>query len=341
MGLFSKKPNAPGDAFWDAYQKAAKKEKPEFFAALEEALQNYPQGWQGYFLLGLYYDCGCRLPFDPQKAEDCYKRARAGASGDAEGRKWLDNFFQWYDKPAFMLKTKLSEQTLRMRKIGFAAFNTFEHHQKLLTARIKNEYDSEIFFRLFNSCLSNATKVEGWSYGEYACNAEVLGEFFLDVNLAEIPDDLDMDNVNKGLEHMLKREKKESKRFGKALDDAYDALAAGHPKDDDNYVPPEVTGFPAYFLAMDNYGTGIYARLGKIEQNLKVCAGRLSYAATLGSAFAIDEYARLALESPTNWNAMNQEADGKLKEKLTKSLKECAEAGDELAKAYCVKVMMR
>ncbi|MCC8099848.1 MAG: hypothetical protein LIO78_07290 [Clostridiales bacterium] len=341
MGLFSKKPKSPGDAFWDTYQKAVKKEKPEFFDALEEALQNYPQGWQGYFLLGLYYDCGCRLPFDPQKAEDYYKRARAAASGDAEGRKWLDNFFYWYDKPAFMVNTKLGEQTLRMRKIGFAAFNSFGHHQKVLTARIKNQYDSELFSNLFSSCLSNATKVEGWSHGEYACNAEVLQEFFLDVHLAEIPDDINMDDVNKGLEHMLKREKKEKKVFDKSLDDAFKAMEALHPLDDDERVPPEVTGIPSYFLAMDNYGTGIYAGLGKINKNVEMCAYRLSYAAMFGSAFATDEFARLALESPSNWNVMNQEEKGKLKENLAKRLKECAEKGDELAKAYYVKVMMR
>ncbi|MCD7829490.1 MAG: hypothetical protein LUG58_03550 [Clostridiales bacterium] len=338
MGLFSKKPKSPGDAFWDAFGKASN--KPKQFEALEEALRNYPQGWQGYFLLGLHYDCGCVLPFDPQKAEDYYKRARAAASGDAEGMKWLDNFFYWYDKPAFMVNTKLSERTLRMRKIGFAAFNTYQYQQKVLTrgivSRWVSTYDSEVFWQLFLACV-----LASGAEREYKCNAEVLNEFFNDVQTADIRAEFNMDDVNKGLEHMLAREKEEKKAYNKSLDDAMEALAAGHPKDEDDRVSPEVTGFPTYFLAMDNYGTGIYARLGKMKKNVDTCAYRLSYGGLFGNAFAVDEFARLALASPSNWNAMNQEEEGKLKENLAKWLKECAEKGDELAKAYYVKVMMR
>ena len=149
MGLFNKEP-AEKKEYWKAFGDALKKPSADAFAALEAASRNWPTGWQGYFLMGLCYDLACgKLPFDPDKAAECHKLAKAAGKEAQDG--YVQKFYRNYEKAAgnFRLEESFCPRAENVRKAGTAMLLCHDMDRDQIVTGIKSKTDRYFWRQIF------------------------------------------------------------------------------------------------------------------------------------------------------------------------------------------------
>lgn len=149
MGLFKKEP-AEKKAYWKAFGDAMKKPNADTFAAMEAASRAWPTGWQGYLLMGLCYDLACaKIPFDPNKAAEYHKLAKAAGKEAQDG--YVQQFYRYYENAAgnFRLEENYYPRAENVRKAGTAMMLCHDMDRDQIVTGIKSKSDRDFWRQIF------------------------------------------------------------------------------------------------------------------------------------------------------------------------------------------------
>lgn len=145
--------------------------KAEDIKALESYCESNDQ-WKGSLLLGLCYELGVGVEYNPLKANEWYENARNTAEDD--DANWIAEFFTYYrsDVRNFLRErskdTNMTERTIALRKIGYAMVATYgSNKSKFMT----NDQWDNFFFSVPCEIEPNKTESDDISYTK-----DVLGE---------------------------------------------------------------------------------------------------------------------------------------------------------------------
>lgn len=131
MGLFNKQP-AEEKAYWKAFAAALKKPSADTFAALEEAGKAWPNGWEGYFLMGLSYDLAAGVEFHPDKAAEYHYKAKD--IGAKVNSAYVNDFYIDYDcpQPNFRATDEYYPRAMNVRKMGTGMLANQSHERNYI-----------------------------------------------------------------------------------------------------------------------------------------------------------------------------------------------------------------
>lgn len=144
MGLFDKRSKEEKE-FWKVFKSAYTSPSDKTFAALETAYQSHSVPWQGYFLMGLCYDCAAGVAYNPEKAQEMHYQAQSRAG---EEQKWVERFYTYYRYPAVNYKVELQPRTLAVRRTGVAAINSYEYRDAVILGEY-NKDDCHFWGKIF------------------------------------------------------------------------------------------------------------------------------------------------------------------------------------------------
>lgn len=134
MGLFG--PKVPKEE--KMYQKVLKntlsKPNTKNINEMKGVLASYPNGWQGYWICGVYHDQGFDgSKRDEKKAQEYFEKAEAAVKG-TQNEVWIREFFTWYHRDAGNLDKPISDELERVRRLGIAMCYCFLLGDNFLTA---------------------------------------------------------------------------------------------------------------------------------------------------------------------------------------------------------------
>lgn len=321
MGLFGPKLPAEEKNYVKALKKASNL-TPKTNAALEDAMKNYPNGWQGYWYVGLFYDLA---PYkdgisDPDKAQEYFLKAESAAKG-TYGEQWLHNFLMWYRRPADNLYKKLPERYNKARRLGVALMNCYKYNEPVISAPCGSSDDCSAFFSIM--CSFTARQNDDYLYNEH----EAFKDYFLAFP-GKFASYNEREELIKVINKLDKNIVKESKAFDKCLNKKEKGQEANWNDVNDFYS--FVQGFSAIYdgpyitdqkAANNNYASE--AHFGILYIHL---------AAYHGCQPAIHELVRLANASDSNRRVINEVLKkDNLDLYLLRLLEKCIKNGDEEA----------
>lgn len=174
MGLFGPKLPAEEKEFVKALKKASNLSVKSNDAMLA-AMEKYPQGWQGYWYIALFYDFAPQKGgvMDSQKAQEYFMKAEAAAKG-TNGEEWLHNFLLWYNRPAGNVFRDISERFNKVRRLGIALLYNYTQGQSIVAAPY-NDDDRLVFSSLLVNCHGYDELPSNYEYDAFtdyfdACN---------------------------------------------------------------------------------------------------------------------------------------------------------------------------
>lgn len=177
FGLFGSKESKEEKAYWKAFKTALSSHKEKNLDELLSAINAYPGPWQGYWLAGIYYDLGLgKISVNEGKAKEYQYKAENAAKG-TEDEDWVNTFYYWYECNAGNTKRPLKDISIKYRKLGIAAINSYEHGKSYINPKeIDDAYTWEKLFPLFGDyegCLFKYLFTD-WQAFEYTERRDVV-----------------------------------------------------------------------------------------------------------------------------------------------------------------------
>lgn len=291
MGLFGPKKSVEEKNFIKALKDALHM-KGKNMPALLAATEAWPTGWQGYWLLGLYYDFahGKGEESDPAKAQEYFLKAEASARG-TQDEAWLNSFMTWYRRPAGNLVKPLTDRAKKVRTLAVALLNCYQYNVPVVMAALDKKDDASAFGSILAGCSSWEEVYESSPICDYFNNISSIGGL-----------------IKKDHEDLVKDINAVVKKYNKANDAYNDCMKAISKGKEPNWSKLE--DMHAYVLAFNclndgPYITGELAAQWDVSSEAALGVQFLFFAARNGNQPAIHELMRLAKASDGNYQLMN------------------------------------
>lgn len=287
MGLFGPKLPPGEKEFVNALKKAPNltvKSNDAMLAAMEK----YPDGWQGYWYIALFYDFAPQKNgvMDSHKAQEYFLKAEQAAKG-TEGEAWLSSFLLWYNRPAGNIYRDISERFNKVRRLCVALMYNYKHGQSIVSAPLKSD-DHSAFGILLTSCHGYSETV--WNYEYDAFNDYFSAYYDLDWSVSHEDRIKTYNKMDRAVSEEIECYKKCMDRMEKGKEVPWDKLKDTYPL------------VWAYCFINDSPYITNEARLDCSEAGFGV---RLLYtAAKHGNQTAIHELVRLSNSSAENHEFM-------------------------------------
>ena len=317
MGLFGSKIAKEEKMYQKVLKNTLNKPNTKNVNEMKGVLASYTDGWQGYWICGVYHDQGFDGGSrDEKKALEYFGKAEDAVRG-TKHEVWLREFLKWYRKDAGNLDKPVSEELERARRLGIAMCYCSLLGDDFLTAPYE-KYGGDVYVM---SCgILDKCSVD---YDEIDAFRQFLGVCTIDRN-SQIKD------TNK----FLNKTEKAADVYSKCVRDVIDGREARWDKYFDMY---------AYLWAVNciHGGNLLTAEVAAVsnERETEMGVNHLINITYGGCQPALHELVRLANGSQSNFNMMQdvyESRSGRRKgsecrdfeQFLIENLKKCIEKGD-------------